>query len=74
MQYKRKLVNQTWENSKKPSFGPDFGPNPGRQFFFKNLASLVTRYNGQLSSGTISEKINDPVLRKISDVRTDGRE
>ena len=26
MQYQGKLINQTWENSKKPSFGPDFGP------------------------------------------------
>ena len=57
-------MNQTWENGKKTSFGPDFGPlslNSGRQFFFKNLATLVTRYYGQLSSYTISEKINDPV-------------
>ena len=26
MQQQRKLMNQTWENNKKPSFGPDFGP------------------------------------------------
>ena len=26
MQYQRKLINQTWENDRKPSFGPDFGP------------------------------------------------
>ena len=62
--------------AKKPSFGPDFapyGPNSGWQiFFFKNLASWVTRYHGQLSSCTISEKANDPILRKLSDRRTDG--
>ena len=34
-------------------------------FFFKNLA--VTRYHGQLSSCKISEKTNDPILRKLSD-------
>ena len=40
-------------------------------YFFKNLASLVTRYHGQLSSCTISEKTNYPILRKFSDGRTD---
>ena len=42
-------------------------------FFFKNLALPVTRYHGQLSSCTISEKTNDSILRKFSDGRTDGR-
>ena len=32
--------------------------------FFKNLTSSVTRYHVQLSSCTISEKTNDPILRK----------
>ena len=50
--------------------GPEFGPP---FFFFKNLASLVTRYHGQLSSRAISEKSNDPILRKFSDGRTDGQ-
>ena len=26
MQFQGKLMNQTWENGKKPSFGTDFGP------------------------------------------------
>ena len=46
-------------------------PNSGRQFFFfffKNLAWSVTRYHG-----TLSEKTNDPILRKFSDGWTDGR-
>ena len=34
-------------------------------FFFKNLASSVTRYHSQLSSYITSEKTNDPL--------TDGR-
>ena len=25
MQFKGKLMNQTWENDKKPNFEPDFG-------------------------------------------------
>ena len=46
-------------------------------FFFKNLVPSVTRYNDQLSSWTIPEKTNDPILRKLSDGlanrRTDRR-
>ena len=38
----------------------------------------VTRYHGQLLLCTITEKANDPILRKLSDARTDrqtdGRE
>ena len=40
-------------------------------FFFKNLALSVTRYYSQLSSCTISEKNNDPVLTKFSDGQKD---
>ena len=60
----------------KTNFGPDFvsfGPNLGHQnFFCLNLVFSVTRYH-QLSSCTISEKANDPILRKVSDGRTSGR-
>ena len=111
MKFQRKLMNQTWENRKKPYFNP-FGPKIFRIhsklslytisrktnettmrnwkkklvlthliqirannfFFFKNMALLVARCHGQLSSSTISEKTNDPILRKLSDGRTDGRE
>ena len=59
--------------AKKPIFWPDFDPfDPklGRQtFFFKTLASPITRYHGQI----LSEKTNDPILRKPSDGRTDGK-
>ena len=37
------------------------------------MASSVTRYHGQLSSCTISEKTNGPILRKLSEGRMDGR-
>ena len=40
-------------------------------FFFRNLAWSVTRYHVQLSPCTISEKTNTPILRKLSDGRTD---
>ena len=35
IQFQRKLMNQTWENSQKHGFGPDFGPNLGGQIFFQ---------------------------------------
>ena len=42
-------------------------------FFFKYLTLPVCRYRGQLSSCTISEKTNDPILRKLRDSSTDGQ-
>ena len=70
---------QTQEIGEKPHFGPDFGQLGPKLvckiIFFKNLASCITRYHGQLLSCTISEKTNDPILRKLSDRRrTDERE
>ena len=46
--------------AKKADFRPDLGPlGPKSElnFFFKNVAWSVTRYHGQLSSCTISEKL-----------------
>ena len=40
-------------------------------FFLKNLTLSLTRYYSQLSSCKISEKTNDPILRKLSDRGTD---
>ena len=40
MQFQGTLMNQTGENTKKPSFSSDFGPfgpNLGHQIFFKNI-------------------------------------
>ena len=67
MQFQGKRMIQTQDNSEKPHFGTDLGWLGGSQksfffFFFKNLASSVARYHGQLSSSTISEKTNNPVL------------
>ena len=51
---------QTQENDEKPHSGPDLGPLGAQiqavKFFLQNLALSVTRYRGQLSSWTISEK------------------
>ena len=67
---------QTHKNCEKSHFGPDLGllgSNLGRDFFFKNLVSSVTKYHGQLSSCTISLKTKDPILRKLSDGQKDRR-
>ena len=40
---------------------------------FFNLTSSVNRNHGQLSSCQISEKANDPFLRKLNDRRTKER-
>ena len=82
MQFQEKLMNQTWKNGKKTFLGPILAHLAqiwaANVFFFKNLAPSVTRNRGQLSSCTISEKTDDPILRKLSDGRkdrrTDGRE
>ena len=42
MQCQGKLMNQTTENGKKPSFGSDFdpfGPNVGPKMFFVDFSS-----------------------------------
>ena len=43
MQFQGKITNQTSENDKKPSFGPDFVPfglDSGCQFFFQKPGSV----------------------------------
>ena len=49
------------------------GPILAKLFVFKNLAPSATRYHVQLSSCTISEKTNTPILRKLSDGWMDGQ-
>ena len=69
MKFQGKLTTQTQEKCEKPHFGSNTGsldPYSNGQ----NLASSVTRYHGQLSSCTISEKNDDSILRKCSDERT----
>ena len=78
MQLQGKLMIQTQENGEKPNFGlhlDPLSPNSSRHFSppQKNLVLSVTKYHGQLSSRTILEKTNDPILIKFSDGRTDGQ-
>ena len=61
---------------KKTSFGPDFSPfgaNSDCQFFFSKIWLSGIKCYGQLSSCTIPEKTNDPILGKLSDTLTDTR-
>ena len=65
-------MNQTGENDKKKLvLGIILVYLAQIFFFFKNLAPSVTKYHGHLSSCTISEKSNDPILRKLREGRTD---
>ena len=44
MQFQGKLMNQTWENGRKPSFRTNFchfGPNLGPQIFFMDFVSML---------------------------------
>ena len=50
--------------SRKPN---DSNSRKCRKFFFKNVASSVTRYHGQLSPCIISDKTDDAILRKLID-------
>ena len=50
MQYQEKLMNQTWENDKKPSFGPDVAQIWGAKFFspkiwLRQLVDVVISYH-----------------------------
>ena len=58
MQFQGTLLRQARD------FGP-LCPNSGPSIFFQKSDFY------QLSSCTISEKTNDPILRKLSDRRTD---
>ena len=64
MQFQRKLIKQTCENGKKPSLGPNLGR---RNFFFSKT------WPRQSLDVTISEKTNDPILKKLIDKRMDGQ-
>ena len=60
-------------NNKKLHVGSNLGtldPDLGRQCPFRNLALSVNKYYGTLSSCIISEKTNNPILRKFSDGRS----
>ena len=71
----RKSNDQNSRKWGKPHFGPHLGLLGlirSQKFFFKNLASSATRYHGQLSLCTISQKTNGLILKKLSDRQMGG--
>ena len=68
MLFQGQLMDQTWENGKKPSFGPHFGPfDPNlvpKNFFSWILPLLDFRNCCKLSLYAISRKTNELNLRK----------
>ena len=51
MQFKVKLMNEVWENDKKPNFGPDFGPFAPKlpaKIFSRVLPLLVVKHCSKL--------------------------
>ena len=74
MQIKGKLMNQTWENGKKPSFGPDFdtfGPNLGHQFFFSKI-ELPQSIDTMISYHHVQNQ-KKLIIQSWENVVTDGR-
>ena len=80
-----KLMNQTWQNGKKPSFRLDFGPfgpNSGCQFFifiFQNIwlrqsLDIIVSYNYvQYQKKLMIQSWENLVTDGQTDRRTDGR-
>ena len=76
MQFQEKLMNQTWDNGKKPSFRPDFGPfspNLGPINFFMTVPLLDISNYCKLSLYAISTKTNETYLRKYKKALASGQ-
>ena len=78
MHFQGKLLNQTWENCKKPNFGPNsglFGQNFDHQFFFFSSSKIWLCQSLDIMASYhhvhYQTKNNDPILRKFSDRWTD---
>ena len=75
MQFQEKRIIRSQENDKKPHFGPDLGPldpNTDRQIVFKKM-QLRQSLDIMVSYHHIKyqRKLRIPILRKLSDERTD---
>ena len=74
IQFEGKRMIQTQENGKKTLFWGSFWSVRLKfrlpKIFLKNLASSVSRYDGQLLSCTMPEKTNDPIFIELSYGRT----
>ena len=70
MQFKRKLKNQTSENSEKRNFGPDFGPNSGPPNFFRGfylylMLDIVASYHCIQSQGKLMNQTCENCKKKL---------
>ena len=79
MQFQGKLMIQTQGNDEKPHFGPDLGSlglNSGRDYFFFTKIWLRWSLDIMISYHHVQyqKETDDPILRKLSDGRTDGQE
>ena len=79
MQFQGKLMIQTQGNDEKPHFGPDLGSlgqNSGRDYFFFTKIWLRWSLDIMISYDHVQyqKETDDPILRKLSDGRTDGQE
>ena len=68
MQFEGKLMNQTWENGQKPSFGPDlaflaqiWSPNFFCRFYLYQMLDIVASYHCMQFQGNQMK----PNLRKL---------
>ena len=75
-------MNQTWENDKKSSFGPNFGPfgpNLGRQIFFskillcQSLDVIVSYHHVQYQKKLIIQSWENLLTDGQTDGWTDGQ-
>ena len=74
MQFQGKLMNQTWENVKKPSFGPNFGPfgpNLGPKTFFRGIylskmLHIVASYHCMQFQGKLMNQIWESSKKLVS--------
>ena len=64
---------QFFTKSKKPVFQTFFGPNLPKNFFFENRASSHSRVYSHAPLCQKSENFNEPISRKASNERTNGR-
>ena len=74
MQFKGKLMNQTWENGKKLNFGPDFGlfdafgPNLAPHLLLLFLWVLTVRHCRKLSLCAFKENVRSKFKEMVKNI------
>ena len=79
MQFQGKLINQIWENGRKPSFGPNFGPKFGLLNFLskiwlrQSLDVMVSYHHIQYQKKLMIQSWENLVTDRQTDGQTDGQ-